>query len=694
MEGKGSASGGDHDKSLTQELLNLSESEALDPKTKDEAMNLAMKLYKKMKEIEYAAKKEEEEKKKAEEEDARKKALEDEERKKKDVINVDESTLESMVKEVMKKLQVNHQPESSNSKAESKKGEVKEYHCVSFDYSLSTTPTFSSAPLEKVPTLNELNYDEWSNKMQYYLFGIHPSLWEVVNVGIYKPNEDEEMTPEMVQDMHRNAQAVSILLGHLEGEEYRRVEGLKDAKLIWDTIKMSHEGDSKSRRQRIEVVEGQLSHFAMRRDESLKSLFDRLMTLVNKIRALGSKEWKDDNKVTRLLMRAYQVKDKNLAKIIKDRDDYEDMKPHHLYAKLQQHEAEDEAADQQIREVKALAARKSNNHNCQKDDEGEHSSSCKHKKVVEESSSDEESSSEDEEENVAMFIKSFRKMVKGGDKYHRKGKKRPCYKCGKSGHFIAECPNKGQEGNEFKKEYKKDKYKRGEKNKGYYKKSKRGHAHIGEAWNSEEESSSSEDEKVASTAIQNPSSSPRHFTNLSDDEDDYTPTCLMAKGAKVNSKTALSIEHDERSFKDKMIKEFGEKAYNIIIKLTEKLEKRKMTLIDQEDLLILEKERNLELQETLTKENDKVEVLTRELSLVKAAMEEKDVELVNVKSSMDELKDAKNVLQQNISSLEVRYKELEVQFDTLWNTTSISSSVTIDSSASTSDGCKKCYNQS
>ncbi|WVZ70159.1 hypothetical protein U9M48_018847 [Paspalum notatum var. saurae] len=105
MEGKGSTSGGDHDKSLTQELLNLSESEVLDPKTKDEAMNMAMKLYKKMKEIEDAAKKEEEEKKKAEEEDARKKALEDEERKKKDVINVDESTFESMVKEVMKKLQ-------------------------------------------------------------------------------------------------------------------------------------------------------------------------------------------------------------------------------------------------------------------------------------------------------------------------------------------------------------------------------------------------------------------------------------------------------------------------------------------------------------------------------------------------------------------------------------------------------------
>ncbi|KAJ1253494.1 hypothetical protein BS78_K248900 [Paspalum vaginatum] len=479
MEDKGTTFGGSGGKHLSQELLSIADDENLNPATKETVMELAMKLFKRMRELEDAAKKEEE-RKRAEEEAARKKALEEEEEwRKKNVYNIDESTLENMVKEMMKKLQVN-QASSSDSKAESKRDKEKAYHCVSFDYSHSTTPTFSLAPLGKVPTLNELNYDEWSNKMQFYLFGVNPSLWEVVNVGIYKPKEDEEMTPKMVQDMRRNAQAVSFHLGHLEGEEYQRLEGLNDAKLIWDTIKMSNEGDSKSRRKRIEVLEGQLSHFSMRRDESLKSLFERLITLVNKIRALGSKELKDDNKVTRLLMRAYQVKDNNLAKIIKDRDDYEHMKPHHLYAKLQQHQAEDEVANKQIREVNALATTKSNNTKYQKDDECEYSSSCKHKKTIKESSSDEESTGEDEEENVAMFNKSFRKMVSSGDKYHRKGKKRPCYNCGKLEHFIAEYPSKGQEGNEFKKEYK-----RGEKSKRYHKKSKSGQAHIGEAWNSE-----------------------------------------------------------------------------------------------------------------------------------------------------------------------------------------------------------------
>jgi hypothetical protein len=54
-------------------------------------------------------------------------------------------------------------------------------------------------------------------------------------------------------------------------------------------------------------------------------------------------------------------------------------------------------------------------------------------------------------------------------------------------------------------------------------------------------------------------------------------------------------DDDEYSMKSKMISEFGLNGYNIITKLIEKLEKRKSTLDAQEDLLILEKERSLEL---------------------------------------------------------------------------------------------------
>jgi hypothetical protein len=135
----------------------------------------------------------------------------------------------------------------------------------------------------------------------------------------YKPAQGEEMTPEMMQEVHRNAQAMSIIKGSLCPEEYRKVQGREDARNIWNILKMSHEGDPKAKRHRIEALESELARYDWTKGESLQSLFDRLMVLVKKIRVLGSEDW-SDSKVTRLFMRAYKEKDKSLARMIRDRD--------------------------------------------------------------------------------------------------------------------------------------------------------------------------------------------------------------------------------------------------------------------------------------------------------------------------------------------------------------------------------------
>jgi hypothetical protein len=96
--------------------------------------------------------------------------------------------------------------------------------------------------------------------------------------------------------------------------------------------------------------------------------------------------------------------------------------------------------------------------------------------------------------------------------------------------FIAKCPYEIKD-HKHKKERKEDK--------ADHKKSKKnlGEAHIGHKWDSTVESSSEEDDKVATIAINKPSSPPKLFTNLPND-DYYSPhICLMAKGEKVNPKS-------------------------------------------------------------------------------------------------------------------------------------------------------------
>jgi hypothetical protein len=45
------------------------------------------------------------------------------------------------------------------------------------------------------------------------------------------------------EQIHKNAQATTVLLASLCRDEYHKVSSLDNAKQIWDTLKISHEGN-------------------------------------------------------------------------------------------------------------------------------------------------------------------------------------------------------------------------------------------------------------------------------------------------------------------------------------------------------------------------------------------------------------------------------------------------------------------
>jgi hypothetical protein len=173
--------------------------------------------------------------------------------------------------------------------------------------------------------------------------------------------------------------------------------------------------------------------------------------------------------------------------------------------------------------------------------------SKKIKEMVVVSSSSSESDSEDDphEEigDIALFVKKYHKgLKKEGYKIVKRRfpnkKKRACYNCGSTKHFIALCPDEKKENKQHKKEGRKG----FDKNRKY-----RGEARIDHQWDSSKDSSSEEDEKIATIEIQESSNSLRLFKNLSDD-DDLTHICLMAKHEKVKPKsTSLSSSSSSES---------------------------------------------------------------------------------------------------------------------------------------------------
>jgi hypothetical protein len=149
----------DHVDPVLEEIPTTSTGEEMDPKVLDLAMKIAEKIFLKIKE--------EDVKKWAKEEESRRKAEED---KGKGRIEYNNDLVELLVSRVMSKVSFTTEGSSTKSKGN-------KFNKVQFDYSRNFIPNFSSAPLGKLPTLSELNYDECADKMKSHLIGVHRLLY-------------------------------------------------------------------------------------------------------------------------------------------------------------------------------------------------------------------------------------------------------------------------------------------------------------------------------------------------------------------------------------------------------------------------------------------------------------------------------------------------------------------------------------
>jgi hypothetical protein len=120
--------------------------------------------------------------------------------------------------------------------------------------------------LSKPPHFDGENYSFWSHKMRSHLFYLHPSIWEIVENGMQFNSTDNAMF--INEQIHKNVQATTVLLASLCRDEYNKVSGLDNAKQIWDTLKISPEGNDATMITKMELVEGELGRFAMIREKS------------------------------------------------------------------------------------------------------------------------------------------------------------------------------------------------------------------------------------------------------------------------------------------------------------------------------------------------------------------------------------------------------------------------------------------
>jgi hypothetical protein len=182
-----------------------------------------------------------------------------------------------------------------------------------------------------------------------------------------------------------------------------------------------------------------------------------------------------------------------------------------------------------------------------------------------------------------------------------------CYNCDKNGHFIAHCPcERKEEDNDKRKKFDKG-YK---KDKKYIKKKPYCKAHVGQEWNSSDESSKSENDEVTTIAIKGKiSSSKSLFPKLTNH------TCLMAKEGrkKVKSNTSSSpkyVTSDEDTLSsdddNPLPSEFVKNPNAIIKGLMRQVGASDELVEQQEELLVQERNISEQLKNLLAPEKRKV----------------------------------------------------------------------------------------
>jgi hypothetical protein len=218
----------------------------------------------------------------------------------------------------------------------SKRHERKKYSKMPLRYPLilKRAPLLS-VPQGKPPYFDDEDYCMWSDKMRHHLTSLHESIWDIVEFGAHAPKVGDEDydSDEATQIRHFNSQATSILLASLCREEYNKVQGLKNAKEIWDVHKTAHEGDEMTKITKRETIEEELGRFVLNKGEELQAMYNMLKTKVNQVRNLGSTKW-DDHEMVKVILRSLVFLNPTQVQLICGGPRYKQMSPEEVIGKF------------------------------------------------------------------------------------------------------------------------------------------------------------------------------------------------------------------------------------------------------------------------------------------------------------------------------------------------------------------------
>ncbi|GJU49300.1 zf-CCHC domain-containing protein [Tanacetum coccineum] len=245
----------------------------------------------------------------------------------------------------------------------------------------------------------------------------------------------EQQDDDLKKKLAKNNEAKMVLYNALPKKEYERIFMCQTAKDIWQSLLITHQGNSKIKDNKIDLLVQQYEQFTILEEEYIDSGFARFNTIITSLKALD--EGFSSKNYVRKFLRALHPKWRAKVMAIEESKDLSSLALDELIGNLKVYEVvmknDSELYRGKKERVKSIAL-----------------------KAKKESSDDETSTSGSDNEEYAMAVRNFKKFFRRKGKFVRQPREekksfrqidekkaksdRKCFICGDSNHLIGDCP--------------------------------------------------------------------------------------------------------------------------------------------------------------------------------------------------------------------------------------------------------------
>lgn len=197
----------------------------------------------------------------------------------------------------------------------------------------------------KPPIFDGENFNYWKDRIDSFFLGYDADIWDLIVDGYVHPINDEgkkverkSMTDVQKKEFRNHHKERTILLDAISYAEYEKITSRETAHDIFESLKMTHEGNLQVKETEAMTLIQNYEVFKMEEEELVEAMFSRFQILVAGLKVLDKGYSTSDhvNKIIRIL----PTKWRPMVTALKLSKDLNKMTLEELISSLRSHEIE------------------------------------------------------------------------------------------------------------------------------------------------------------------------------------------------------------------------------------------------------------------------------------------------------------------------------------------------------------------